>query len=411
MGGLFGGGAPQAATSTTPGTGQIYTPQAQPAMDVAYQNILNPLISSSIAGIPSQLPSQQIYPEVQNIAQTQIQPGQLPGTYGPYSTQAMQAALQAAQIGQNTLGAVSPYIPQLPGLGQAAAATTTGSIPALQGMLGNIPGMGQQLYQTAFDPQQALYNRTAQQVRDQANAINYASGVGTSPYGAGVAGQTMSNFNIDWQNQLLNRMLQGTLGYGSLAQAAGGLGTNIGNLAGLGLNQNIQGLQSALGLGGASAQLAQQAGMLPYQTAVGMGQNALNALQTQQLMGNQQYTIPQLVLNDLQSYLGLGQSASNIAGQLGSLASQQAASNMAGLGMLAGPASNLLFGSQGLSGALGLGSGGLLGGLFGGGAGAGAGAGLTAADLSGVGAAMSGAGAAGAADAGGKGLGTLALAA
>jgi hypothetical protein len=87
-------------------------------------------------------------------------------------------------------------------------------------------------------------------------------------------------------------------------------------------------------------------------------------------LGNQAYAIPQMALSNLASYMGLGQQASNYAGQLGALAAQQMGTNMAGLGMLASPASNLLFGQQGLSGALGLGSGGLLGGLGGAGAGA-----------------------------------------
>jgi hypothetical protein len=284
-----------------------------------------------------------------------------------------------------------------------------------------------------MDPQQALYNRTMQQTLDQTRAINAMSGVGTSPYGAGVAGQTMANANLNWQNAQLQRQMQGLIGASQGASTQSQLGGQIGNLAGLALNQqitpiqaqagllaNAMGLQQqgattaaglygqgmgligsgaqqaanlysqALGLGGAGSQLAAQAGALPYSTATQQAQNAINALMQQTQLGQSGFQIPQTVLSDLQSYLGLGQSAASIGGTLGNLASQQMASNMMGLGMMGSMASPLLFGSQGLSGALGLGSGGLLGGL---------GGGATAADLAWAGpASWSSAGALGAAD-------------
>jgi hypothetical protein len=63
------------------------------------------------------------------------------------------------------------------------------------------------LQQSGFDPQQALYARTQQQVQDQTRAGLEARGVDMTPYGAGIEGQTMSNFNIDWQNQQLQRQI------------------------------------------------------------------------------------------------------------------------------------------------------------------------------------------------------------
>ena len=70
---------------------------------------------------------------------------------------------------------------------------------------GGLPGYEAKVFQDVFDPQNALYNRTAQQTQDQTRAGLEARGVDSSPFGAGVEGQTMSNFNIDWQNNLLNR--------------------------------------------------------------------------------------------------------------------------------------------------------------------------------------------------------------
>lgn len=109
---------------------------------------------------------------------------------------------------------------------------------------------GQQVFNTAFDPQSALYNRTVQQLQDQTGATNSMYGLGSSAAGAGVANQALSDFNINWQNQQLQRQLQGLQGYG---QAAG----QAGQLAGQG---------GALGAAGAG--YTQQAGQVPYQTAV-----------------------------------------------------------------------------------------------------------------------------------------------
>jgi len=134
---------------------------------------------------------------------------------------------------------------------------------------------------SGFDPQNALYNRTAQQVQDQTRAAEAARGVATTPYGAGVEGQTMSNFNIDWQNQQLARQAQaagaasGILGAGmgafgtggqlagqggNLMNTAGGLygqgvgalntGANIMNTAGGLQNMGLSGLNTAAGITG-----------------------------------------------------------------------------------------------------------------------------------------------------------------
>jgi hypothetical protein len=70
------------------------------------------------------------------------------------------------------------------------------------------PDITQMLGQ-AFDPQQALYNRTLQQVTDQTRSGEVARGVGDTPYGAAVEGNALSNFNIDWQNNELSRMESG----------------------------------------------------------------------------------------------------------------------------------------------------------------------------------------------------------
>jgi hypothetical protein len=108
------------------------------------------------------------------------------------------------------------------------------------------------IMQQAFDPQQALYNRTVQQTQEQTRAGLEARGLDMSPYGAGVEGSALSNFNIDWQNNQLQRMLQGASGVGGLAgqigQLTGAMDTNAGAIAGLGNagNQLLQGAGNLL---------------------------------------------------------------------------------------------------------------------------------------------------------------------
>lgn len=123
----------------------------------------------------------------------------------------------------------NPYQGQAQGVAGMEQGLGLGSIMPgqLQGM-SNLYGMGNmaagyapQLMNTAFDPQNALYNRTYQQTMDQQNAINAMYGVSGSPYGAGVAGQTSSNFNIDWQNAQLQRQLAGIQGLGGMVNDVG----------------------------------------------------------------------------------------------------------------------------------------------------------------------------------------------
>jgi hypothetical protein len=131
----------------------------------------------------------------------------------------------------------------------------------VQQYLSQIPGdlsKAQDIWQQAADPQNALYNRTVQQTQEQQRAALEARGIDMTPYGAGVEGQALSNFNIDWQNNLLQRMLAGGQGVGQMQGAAAQMGqaggqmaqTGGGLLAGAGaLDQGAAGMeQGAAGL-------------------------------------------------------------------------------------------------------------------------------------------------------------------
>jgi hypothetical protein len=162
------------------------------------------------------------------------------GNIGTYNANPLQQYGQQA-LNQG-LGAAASYAPGFQ-LEANNASTGYGNLAARLGAAsGQEFGAANQVYQTAFDPQSALYNRTAQQLQDQTGATNSMYGLGSSAAGAGVANQAMSNFNIDWQNQQLQRQLQGLQGAGQAYGQAGALGQ-------------------------AGAQSSLQAGQVPYQTA------------------------------------------------------------------------------------------------------------------------------------------------
>ena len=110
-----------------------------------------------------------------------------------------------------------------------------------QGMQGQLYGGANQIMQTAFDPQQALYGRTQQQVGDQINAGQAQRGLGNSAVGAAEYGQGMSNFNIDWQNQQLQRQATGMQAMSQASNAgvnqAGVVDTSLQNQMAAGQNQ------------------------------------------------------------------------------------------------------------------------------------------------------------------------------
>lgn len=176
------------------------------------------------------------------------------------------------------------------GLNNTMAFANAGMGSAAQG-LGNAQQLGNMvnpLIQTAFDPQNALYARTADQVSQQSLAGLSNSGLATTPWGQGVYGQTMGNFNIDWQNNQLQRQLAGAQGAGQLAGTAYGLG-------------------SSAGMGGA------QFGMLPYGTYGQINTDKLNTLAGGAAYGNTSSAIPQTAVGDWLSYMNAGTAANNTA--------------------------------------------------------------------------------------------------
>lgn len=127
-----------------------------------------------------------------------------------------------------------------------------------------------QLFQMGFDPQNDFYNQSAHNLTEQTNAELSKRGIATSPYGAGVTGQVLGQFNNDWQNQRLGRAVQG-------AGAGGQLQGQI--------NQGTQ----------QGAQLGAQAPQWQAQIA-----------QMMAALGNNSYAFPQQTIQDWLQYSGLG---------------------------------------------------------------------------------------------------------
>lgn len=149
----------------------------------------------------------------------------------------------------------------------------------------------------AFDPQNALYGRTQQQLQEQTRASSEARGINSTPYGAGVENKAMGDFNIDWQNNMLQRMIAG--------------GGAAGNLMNSGVN-----------LQGAAPGMAYQAGQYPWQAFNTMGQNKLGNLDHLAQAGINAHTIPNQAIAQWLQYLGVGNQAGQVSNQQAQVAGQ-----------------------------------------------------------------------------------------
>jgi len=375
-GSLGGGGGSRAGGGST-SSPPVYIPQNQPGMDTNYQNSFNqyqnainqyygPLMGMggppTAAPMPAAPSIQQPQPQPQqssNFNQSGFNP-QYSNRYGRHQndipqplsaapdTTGMQGHVTGtqglpapSQSGQPTPFTPSPITsayqqiynnPQAQGMqnsanqaGQIAQGLLPQQQAAIQGMYGagnNMLSAGNTVFNTAMDPQQALYNRTQQQLQDQVRAASSAAGVGTSPYGAGLENQAMSNFNIDWQNQQLQRQMQGLSGL---------------NVANHGYAADMAG---ASALGDSTMQTAQNIGGIPYNAANTIGTNQFGAITSYQNALTPYFQQMGNSMNQAGAYMDIGSSAQQNAFNQASLnqaynnqQQQQAGSNFAQSGL------------------------------------------------------------------------------
>lgn len=207
--------------------------------------------------------------------------GQIQGQYSPAAWSGYQQVAGNPYFGGAIGGAQ-----QAAGLGQQQALGQMGWGNFLSNQGAQLYPYAQNIMQAAGDPQNALYARTLQQLQEQTRAGQAARGIATTPYGAGLEAKALSDFNIDWQNQMLNRMVSG-------AGAAQGLYGQAGS--------QIAGGQQ---LGAAAPGQFYQSSLYPYSTQQGFGGAQLDAL-------TKAYGIPAGLAQGYMGYLGGGTAAMN----------------------------------------------------------------------------------------------------
>ena len=287
VGGLTGGIFGSSSTPSVPNV-TAWQPTGTSAFDTSYQNLLN----SSIANNPYTTYTPQA---------TATFNQQYNNPYaGAYQSAADVAGAAYGQTGTNAVNSSNA-------INTAANATLPAATQALN--------MG-------FDPQNALYQQQNQQNQDSVNAAQAARGITNSPYGASVSNTANTNFNLDWQNNQLQRALQSLAGYDTAVGSAASNAT------------------SAENLGSAGANAINNAGAVPFaatNTIAGNQSTALNNLLS--VLGNSGAgTYNNTNLSNLMQYLSLGAGQSNNQAQL-SLdnyanqlkASQNASSGMGGI--------------------------------------------------------------------------------
>lgn len=280
---------------------QYNAPYRNDASTMAYGGVDN-LTQYNVAG--------QLLPQYQQIAQQSVNnpyAGQyLAGAEGMADNPFAPSWLQGAQMaGATGMGAgLNAY-----GAGGALTGNALSALPDVQALLS-----------LGFDPQNALYSKLQQQNQDQTNAQLSMSGVGTTPYGAGVANLSNQNFNLGWQNNLLNRATQG-------AGAAGSLMGQIGQ--GVQTGQDLQAGASPQILAGAGVPYATYNQIMsnqgaPYNAFQNINANALATLGQTGQFGQQASQLPQQQIQDYMNYLQLANQTQNANAGIAQLGLQQA---------------------------------------------------------------------------------------
>jgi hypothetical protein len=206
----------------------------------------------------------------------------------------------------------------------ALAPLATGAASSLYGAGNQALASGNEILQAGFDPQNQLYAQVQNQNQQQNLAQLASLGVAGTPYGGSVASQANTNFNLDWQNNQLQREATAASAYSGLNNTA----------------QSDYAAGYTQGQGGANASL--MAGNIPYATTNAINQNDLSAIQGQQgLYGTAQ--------SGAANYLNSSWQAQN---QQYNNEEQQYQSMMSGIGSLLGMGTSM-FGGMGMFGQLG----------------------------------------------------------
>lgn len=258
---IFGGGQ---SAPTQPNT-QIYQPAGTGTADTQLQSI-NTQNANAVTGTNN--PYSQLSPQLLQVFQSLFNNP----TAGGYTGAAANSGAQSTAIGNQGVG--------------ASGTLNTSALNLLPG--------AQQVANLGLDPQSQLYNQQLQQTNDQANVNNAQYGL-TGQQAVSNVNQADTNFNIDWQNNELQRAIAGLGAAGSTVSKASTAASTANNIGAAGASN------TALG------------GQTPYVANQTVGANQTQALQNYitQLLGP--VTSSQSVAGDLQTYLNEGVTASNAA--------------------------------------------------------------------------------------------------
>lgn len=128
---------------------------------------------------------------------------------------------QLAQAFQTLLGAIGPA-GQSAGQQYGTLAGQAGQAGSFLNNMGQGVGQaGQQLWQTALDPQNALRQQMQQQVVDASRAGTSARGIGMGGEAAGIENKAVQDFLLNWNNNQLQRQATGLQGYANASNQAG----------------------------------------------------------------------------------------------------------------------------------------------------------------------------------------------
>jgi len=192
-----------------------------------------------------------------------------------------------------------------PGIAQAntnAANTLGGLANNAVDRSGAMWDAGQSLWNTAQDPQNALRDRTHQQLVESVRAGQNARGLTMTPYAAGLENQANSDFLMNWNDRQLGRQ---SLGLQGLGQA--NLGANQSNqLAGADLTAMLQFMNQA-------PQALMQGGYTPLGVGQNLGHYFNNAAGGYAQGVGQALSVPAALQGSIIPYLYAGQGASNNA--------------------------------------------------------------------------------------------------
>jgi len=116
---------------------------------------------------------------------------------------------------------------------------------------------GFKMLDQGIDPQNQLYDRSRQLLQDQVRAGQSSRGIAMTPYGAGLEGKAMSDFNTDWRNSQVQRSAQAAQGAAPLFQQ---MDKNVvtGQQLAMSAPQQQAQLMQSLQSGGAATNVMQQ---------------------------------------------------------------------------------------------------------------------------------------------------------